>query len=58
MTQQKTDYEAIMVGTVDVPEADKLDETKLSEWLTANVEGYAGPLTLTKFKGGAGRFEW
>ncbi|MEP2234540.1 MAG: phosphotransferase family protein [Alteripontixanthobacter sp.] len=52
MTQQKTDYEAIMVGTVDVPEADKLDETKLSEWLTANVEGYAGPLTLTKFKGG------
>lgn len=52
-----TDREAInaeeaFVGTV-VPEgADALDEGKLAAWLEANVEGYRGPLTLTKFKGG------
>ncbi len=52
-----TDREAInaeeaFVGTV-VPEgADALDEGKLAVWLEANVEGYRGPLTLTKFKGG------
>ena len=46
------DYEKEMVGTVDVPEADKLDEAKLTEWMEANVEGFAGPLSMTKFKGG------
>ena len=46
------DYEKEMVGTVDVPEADKLDEARLTEWMTAYVDGFAGPLTLSKFKGG------
>lgn len=46
------DYEKEMVGTVDVPDADKLDEAKLTEWMAANVEGFAGPITMTKFKGG------
>ena len=35
------------------PEADQLDEPKLTEWMEANVEGFSGPLTLSsKFKGG------
>ncbi|MGB7372552.1 phosphotransferase family protein [Pontixanthobacter sp.] len=46
------DYEKEMVGTVAVPDADKLDEAKLADWMAANVAGFAGPLTLSKFKGG------
>lgn len=46
------DYEKEMVGTVDVPDADKLDEAKLTDWMAANVEGFAGPIKMTKFKGG------
>lgn len=46
------DYEAEMVGTVAVPDADKLDEARLTEWMAANVEGFTGPLTMSKFKGG------
>lgn len=41
-----------MTGTMEVPEKDKLDEASLARWMEDNVEGYAGPLTLTKFKGG------
>lgn len=40
------------VGTVEPEGADKLDEAKLTEWMQANVPGFAGPLHLTKFKGG------
>ncbi len=46
------DYEAEMVGTVAVPEADRLDEGALTAWMNAHVEGFAGPMTITKFKGG------
>ncbi|RXZ65306.1 phosphotransferase family protein [Pelagerythrobacter rhizovicinus] len=46
------DYEKEMVGTVEVPERDKLDEAALTAWMAANVEGFEGPLTLAKFKGG------
>ena len=46
------DAETAFVGTI-VPEgADALDEGKLAAWMDANVEGFCGPLTLTKFKGG------
>ncbi|NVD45806.1 phosphotransferase family protein [Qipengyuania atrilutea] len=48
----KIDYESEMVGTVDVPEKDQLDETSLTSWMQANVEGFEGPLSLSKFKGG------
>ncbi|MGL5837997.1 MAG: phosphotransferase family protein [Sphingorhabdus sp.] len=44
--------EEAFVGTVEPEGADKLDEGKLAEWMEANVEGYNGPLHLTKFKGG------
>ena len=40
------------VGTVEPERADKLDESRLTEWMQANVEGFKGPLHLTKFKGG------
>ena len=29
-----------------------VDEAALAQWLEANVEGFAGPLTLTKFPSG------
>lgn len=40
------------VGTVEPEGADKLDEGRLAEWMQANVDGFEGPLHLTKFKGG------
>ena len=46
------DFEAAMVGTVPVAEKDRLDEAALARWMAGNVADYAGPLTLTKFKGG------
>ena len=46
------DAEADFVGTIEPEGADRLDEGKLGEWLTANVAGFKGPLHLTKFKGG------
>ncbi|TCP94214.1 aminoglycoside phosphotransferase (APT) family kinase protein [Sphingomonas sp. PP-CE-1A-559] len=41
-----------MVGTIEVGERDKLDLDALGAWMTANVPGYAGPLTYAKFAGG------
>lgn len=40
------------VGTVEPEGADRLDEARLADWMQANVEGFKGPLHLTKFKGG------
>jgi aminoglycoside phosphotransferase (APT) family kinase protein len=39
-------------GTVAVGEKDRLDEAALDRWMTEHVAGYAGPLTILKFKGG------
>ena len=44
--------EEAFVGTVEPEGADKLDEARLAQWMSANVAGFAGPLHLTKFKGG------
>lgn len=41
-----------MTGTMTVPDKDKLDETSLTRWMESNVEGFSGPIELTKFKGG------
>ena len=38
--------------TVAVAEKDRLDEAALAAWMTANVAGFAGPLTYAKFAGG------
>jgi aminoglycoside phosphotransferase (APT) family kinase protein len=49
MTQAPADT---MVGTMAVPEKDRLDEARLTEWMRANVRGFEGPITLSRFKGG------
>ena len=41
-----------MTGTMAVPDKDKLDEASLQKWMEANVEGFAGPMEISKFKGG------
>ena len=46
------DYEKEMVGTVEVEDRDKLDMDALTAWFEANVEGYEGPISYSKFKGG------
>lgn len=40
------------VGTVEPTGQDVLDAGKLTAWMTANVAGFAGPLTIRKFAGG------
>jgi aminoglycoside phosphotransferase (APT) family kinase protein len=39
-------------GTTPVREGYAFDQGRLEAWLEANVEGYAGPLTVEQFKGG------
>lgn len=46
------DYDKEMVGTVEVPDKDRLDLEALTAWFAANVEGFEGPISYTKFKGG------
>jgi aminoglycoside phosphotransferase (APT) family kinase protein len=38
--------------TIEVTGKDRLDEGKLTAWMEANVEGFRGPLTYSKFAGG------
>lgn len=52
MAEPVINAEEAFVGTVEPEGADRLDEARLAEWMAANVEGYQGPLHLTKFKGG------
>ena len=46
------DPHANFKGVKPVEERHRLDEVALARWLEANVEGFAGPLTLMQFKGG------
>ena len=46
------DPNANVLGTMEVPEKDRLDLAALDTWMTANVGDYVGPPELTKFKGG------
>ncbi len=47
-----SDAATSMVGTIAVGEKDRLDLDALGAWMTANVPGFAGPLTYAKFAGG------
>jgi len=47
-----SDASTSMVGTIEVGDKDRLDLDTLGTWMTANVPGYAGPLTYAKFAGG------
>ncbi|WP_245315320.1 phosphotransferase [Bradyrhizobium neotropicale] len=44
--------EAANSGLVDPSDAHRLDDNALSSWMTANVEGFRGPLNASKFRGG------
>jgi aminoglycoside phosphotransferase (APT) family kinase protein len=39
-------------GTAEVREAHRFDVASLEAWMQANVEGFAGPLSVEQFKGG------
>lgn len=39
-------------GAEPVTERHRFDEAALARWMESNVEGYRGPLTVLKFKGG------
>jgi aminoglycoside phosphotransferase (APT) family kinase protein len=47
-----SDAQAAFSGTREVDLRHALDEAALDRWLAANVEGYAGPLTIRQFRGG------
>jgi aminoglycoside phosphotransferase (APT) family kinase protein len=52
MSEAVVNAEEAFVGTVEPEGADKLDETRLTEWMQSHVDGFQGPLHLAKFKGG------
>ncbi|MDP3401368.1 MAG: phosphotransferase, partial [Brevundimonas sp.] len=52
MTDVALDPQSAFSGTREVDPRHALDEATLDAWLTENVEGYEGPLTLRQFKGG------
>ncbi len=52
LLQPEIDAEKAFTGTVIPQGEDQLDEKRLADWMHANVEGFAGPLTQRKFKGG------
>ena len=41
-----------MTENPDVLPAHRFDERRLGEWLAANLDGFAGPMTVSEFKGG------
>ncbi len=44
--------EDAFTGVKPVEERHQLDEAALTRWMTSNVEGFQGPLTINQFKGG------
>ena len=46
------DAQTAFSGTREVDPRYRLDETGLDAWMTENVAGFAGPLTVRQFKGG------
>lgn len=38
---EEIDAQKTMTGTMQVPDADKLDEVKLTQWMEQNVEGFS-----------------
>ena len=51
-TGSEIDFDKEMVGTIEVPERDRLDLDALTAWFEANVSDFAGPISYSKFKGG------
>lgn len=46
------DAQTAFTGTVAPEGADKIDEVKLADWMSANVAGFEGPVEVLKFAGG------
>ncbi|WPZ03911.1 phosphotransferase family protein [Blastomonas marina] len=46
------DAQAEFTGTTEPQGQDVLDLDRLAEWMAANVDGFEGPLSQAKFKGG------
>ena len=46
------DKQQAFSGTKEVTEALRIDETRLDQYMAANIAAYAGPLTVKQFKGG------
>ena len=44
-------------GTGDVRVGQEIDIARLTDWMMAYVEGFAGPLTIEQFKGGQSRLD-
>ena len=51
-TTPAIDAQAAFSGTIAPEGDDRLDEARLTAWFEANVAGFSGPLTVSKFKGG------
>ena len=49
---QKIDRQVAFTGTKDVAEPLRFDPARLEAYLTREVPGFAGPLTVQQFKGG------
>lgn len=49
---EKIDFDKEMVGTIEVPERDRIDLGALTVWFESNVDGFEGPISYSKFKGG------
>lgn len=52
MTDEKNSAQADFTGVADAPEHLRVDETALNAYMQAHVEGYQGPPSIQKFKGG------
>ena len=46
------DAQTLMTGTTPIAPDDPIDSQRVEAWMAANVEGFAGPARLSKFKGG------
>ena len=46
------DAQTAFSGTALPEGADKIDETKLAQWMSVNVDGFEGPVEALKFAGG------
>ncbi len=44
--------QAANAGTSEAHAAHRFDETRLALWMAEHVDGFAGPLTVSRFKGG------
>lgn len=45
-------HEAENTGVAALPDGYRFDERSLSRWMTANINGFRGPLKVSKFNGG------